>query len=304
MTTPVVTVVVPCFQNSRWIPGCLESVRTHADVPFEIVIVDDASSDGSAGVAEAWLAAHPDVDGRVVRRACNGGICAALNDGVASGRGEFVTIVAADDELTHRGLSVRVAALRAHPEKLAVFADAVAIDEAGATVHQSAIDGLYGPTVRVSRDDYADPARLVAALVMTWAVPGPVFLCRRDAYRTLGGYNEQLRVEDWDFYLRVAERGALMYLDVVVARYRVHPGSMSATRARAMSDDQARTAAAHVRAHRGLPRAYLAATALSGASTPLLVRRPARLVVRALRAEYLRRRRTHTPRPSDAAAPA
>ena len=87
----------------------------------------------------------------------------------------------------------------------------------------------------------ADPAREIVA---NWSIPGPVLLYRLDAVRELGGYAKDLIAEDWDLYLRLAARGAITYIDRVVADYRWHGENVAATPAmRAPIADDLRTTA-------------------------------------------------------------
>src|SRR5438067_1411909 len=96
---PVCSIVIPTYNGRELLNRCLASIERHRPIdrewPIEVVVVDDASSDGTA----EWLVhAHPDV--RLVRRQRNGGFCAAANAGLAAARGGFIQLLNNDTEVT------------------------------------------------------------------------------------------------------------------------------------------------------------------------------------------------------------
>jgi hypothetical protein len=113
--------------------------------------------------------------------------------------------------------------LQEHPDKKAVFGDAVVVDESGTITHQSAIFDLHKGNVGC----YSDDELLKNELLFRWSVPGPVLMLERSIYDTIGLYDESLPFEDWDFYLRMACHNLLGYLDQTVAAYRWHEACTS-----------------------------------------------------------------------------
>jgi glycosyltransferase involved in cell wall biosynthesis len=95
---PTVTVVVPCYNYARFLPAAVDSALAQDGVQVKVLIVDDASTDGSAEVARS-LAGR---DGRVrlIARPRNGGPVASFNDGLAAADGEYLIRLDADDLLT------------------------------------------------------------------------------------------------------------------------------------------------------------------------------------------------------------
>ena len=107
MTPSLVTIVIPCFNYSQYLGKAIQSVQAQQYSPFEIVVVDDGSTDNSAAVAET-------AGVRLIRQS-NSGLGAARNTGLATAQGEFVVFLDADDELLPDALASGVAALRAQP---------------------------------------------------------------------------------------------------------------------------------------------------------------------------------------------
>jgi glycosyltransferase involved in cell wall biosynthesis len=89
MGQTLVTVGVASYNNGPYLRETLESIRLQTYSPIELIIVDDASGDDSAAIAETWLAEHPEVNGRLIRHATNQGICRTCNDIVTQARGKL-----------------------------------------------------------------------------------------------------------------------------------------------------------------------------------------------------------------------
>lgn len=148
-----------------------------------------------------------------------------MNELVGLAKGDFVVTLASDDMLVRGGIRARLEYLARNPSKHAVFGDALVIDGDERRLLDSAIADLFGGNKR--RLVLGDRA-LLSELVFRWCVPGPVLLVAREVYSTVGRYDEKLAVEDFDFYLRLAARGLLGFIDVPVAEYRWHQNSASA----------------------------------------------------------------------------
>ena len=111
--------------------------------------------------------------------------------------------------------------LREHPDKLAVFADCIVVDNDNNIMYKSGIE------LRNGRKKYLFNDNLCGyELVFHWCVPGPVFMARRATYQIVGLYDETLLVEDWDYYLRLVSGNALGFMDFPVAGYRLHDTNM------------------------------------------------------------------------------
>ncbi|MFN3705145.1 MAG: glycosyltransferase family 2 protein [Thermoflexales bacterium] len=106
MSSPLVSVVIPTARGRRWLPTCIAALRAQTFRDFEVVVVDNGSSDGSA----AWLAAQPDV--RVIRNASNLGFAAACNQGIRAGDAPFVALLNDDAQPEPQWLEALLRAMR------------------------------------------------------------------------------------------------------------------------------------------------------------------------------------------------
>ena len=213
---PLVSVVVPAYKHERYVTEALNSVRQDGYPNVEVVVIDDGSPDGTWERIESWVAANEDTLPIQAVRQENAGLTRTLNRLLTLARGTYVATLTSDDRLRSGGIARRVAFLESSPGLVAVFGDWRVIDAHGAVVAEH---GVGFGNADVAGRLLADPA---AEIVSRWGIQGSVILYRRDAILAMGGYSEDLTMDDWDLYLRLASRGQISFLDTVVADYRWH----------------------------------------------------------------------------------
>jgi glycosyltransferase involved in cell wall biosynthesis len=226
MSAPLVSILIPAFNHERFVLRCLDSVLEEPWPAKELVVVDDGSSDGTGERIADWVAQHEAaLPVRFLRRP-HKGVAATLNELAQLARGEFLRLGASDDWFLPGGLAAQVRYLQEHPAKLAVVGDSIVVDRDGRRLHDSGMCGLHRADKRLWRTDEG----IRRAVIGQWAVGGPVALLRRRAVTQLGGWTEGLQIDDWDFFLRLAARDALGFVDVRVCAYRLHGANLSKTR--------------------------------------------------------------------------
>ncbi len=194
----LVTVVVPCFNDARFLEPCLESVRRQTFADWRCIVVDDASLDESAVVATAAAAA--DSRFQLVRHTRNGGLSAARNTGLRLARSPLVTFLDADDLLYPHSLADRVEAMTA------VTDDSVAGVFCGVRTAPEEIElDQLGDAPPWSAPPFHD--FLTARGECPFNAHAP--LLRTEILRRAGGFDESMRggAEDWDLWLRVMRNG-------------------------------------------------------------------------------------------------
>jgi alpha-1,3-rhamnosyltransferase len=212
---PLVSIVVPIYNHEKYLEECLNSFLKLEYSNFEIVLCNDGSTDQSLEIADAWVKAHQSVKVKLLTQE-NQGICKTLNRLIVESNGDFITICASDDALTKNSIQKRIDLLEANRETLACVGDANLINENSELISTSAMRTLYNSNVQRLKND------LKRELVFRWSVVGPTLLIKRTAYEEVGYYNEELLVEDRDFYLRLMATEKLIFIDMPVANYRVH----------------------------------------------------------------------------------
>jgi glycosyltransferase involved in cell wall biosynthesis len=223
---PLVSVLIPAFNHERFVQRCLDSVLEDPYPAKELIIIDDGSTDSTGERIAEWVAQHSgELPIEYVRRN-NRGIAATLNELAARARGEFLRLGASDDYLLPGGLDAQVRYLLSHSCKRAVIGDSIVVDQYGQKMYDSGMCDLHGANKRLYDSD--DGIR--RAVISQWAIGGPVALIRKSALDTVDRWSEGLRIDDWDFFLRLAARDALGFIDVSVCAYRIHGANLSKTR--------------------------------------------------------------------------
>lgn len=203
---PKVSVIVPCYNLGQYLDETVESVLAQTYQDFEIVVVDDGSTDPAT---RALLADYRRPRTRVVHTVHNG-VSAARNTGIASTAGAYVCALDADDRL-----------------EPTYFEKAVPVLERDASIaFVSCWLRTFGDEAWEWKPERCDlPTLLWEQTVLTAA------LVRRETVEAVGGYDTEMPVqggEDWDFWLTVAKRGYRgVILREVLFDYRRRPGSLS-----------------------------------------------------------------------------
>jgi len=209
---PLVTVVIPCYRQVRYLAEAIESAEAQTEQPVQVIVVDDGSPDGTAELASQY----PDVE---LIRQSNQGLTAARNAGLAAARGAFVAFLDADDRLVPAALSAGLAALATAPEAIMAAGRCRLIDADGGPIEHA------GPRPCPGGDHY----ELLLRHNHIW--PPAVALYRREPLKAAGGWGQgRRRAEDVELYLRLARNHPIQCHQSVVAEYRQQPRGLSADR--------------------------------------------------------------------------
>jgi glycosyltransferase involved in cell wall biosynthesis len=211
---PAISVVLPTHNGSRYLDQAVASMVGQTCRDWELVLVDDASTDDTPARVDAWSARDARI--QAVHLSDNRRLPGALNEGFRRTRGELLSWTS-DDNWYHPDALVRMRdRLAARPEVDVVYAAATKVDPAGTPL----------------RVEPASPPEALAE----YNCVGACFLYRRRVHEALDGYDESLFLaEDYDFWLRAYLRFRLEPLDQPLYYYREHAGSLTALRRREIS---------------------------------------------------------------------
>jgi GT2 family glycosyltransferase len=214
VTDPLVSIVIPCYRQGRFLGDAIRSALGQVGVSLEVIVVNDGSDDDTECVAWQF--------GNRIRycRQPNRGLPQARNRGLALATGTYVLCLDADDVLDPRALSWLVTAAAGRADVLCVMGYAHFDDDH--PIDPGRVQGLPPP----------EPLEALEALLTTNLGPPHAFLASRDMLRAIGGFDPTLRAcEDWDVWVRLVVAGAtLVPVREVGAHYRQHPTSMSRNR--------------------------------------------------------------------------
>ena len=211
---PRVSVVMPVYNGERFIAEAVSSVLASELREFELLILDDGSTDASAAIATRVTDGDPRV--RIIALA-HGGIAATRNAGLEHARADLIANLDADDAMFPHRLTRQSAYLDAHPECIAVGSRSVVVDAESKPV---GIAGRYFSHEDIDRSLLDGNGG---------AIGNDTAMIRKQAALAAGGYAVHLQAtgEDHDMWLRLAETGRLFCLPEVLSRYRIHQTNAS-----------------------------------------------------------------------------
>lgn len=225
---PVVSVVIPCYNYGRYLPEAVASVLDQRGVDLDVLIVDDASTDGSQRVALDLAEAHECI--RVLVHDRNMGHIATYNEGLSQVVGDYVVLLSADDMLTPGSLGRSVALLEACPEVGLVYGYAMEFTDSV-------------PPLTAKRPGWAvwtgeDWLRTVCRKGSN-VIVNPEVVMRRSVMDQLDGYRADMpHAADLDLWLRAACRADIGRVNgPIQALYRVHGSNMHLTDYRGLLTD-------------------------------------------------------------------
>jgi hypothetical protein len=210
---PRVSIVVPAYNAERFLRASLDSILGQTYAAREILLMDDASTDGTEAIARSYGDRI-----RYHRQERNRGQFDNVDDGIALARGEYVAVYHADDVYLPEIVAREAAFLTAHPEVGAVFAPEIFIDAEGRERGRLKLP----PSIRT--DEPLDYATVLNTLLCykNCIFPGPSSMVRASVYRTIGLYRarEYPVAADFEMFFRISRSYRVAILGEHLFRYR------------------------------------------------------------------------------------
>jgi glycosyltransferase involved in cell wall biosynthesis len=205
-----VTALIPAFNRERFIRAAIESVLRQDRPVDEIIVVDDGSSDGTAGVSASFR------EVRLIRRSTNAGTAIARNAGVAAARGDLIAWLDSDDLWLPHHCSTVVPLLETYPAAVVGF---------GGVEFTGERNGIW-PVLEFPSELPFD------AFLQSFERNVPPMMAtvtRRASLLEIGGFDESMACSvDFDLFLRLSRLGPFICSHTVTAQYRWHGEQLSA----------------------------------------------------------------------------
>ena len=207
----LVSIVLPVYNGERYLAESIQSVLGQTYKNWELIIVNDCSTDDSVAIIESFAQKDPRI--RIVHNATNLKLPNSLNAGFALSQGEYLTWTSDDNRFRPRALERMVDFLDEKPSVSLVYTDFTRISSEG----------------EVLKKEIAAPMNeLIQSVVV-----GACFLYKRSLYKALGDYKADLFLaEDYEYWLRASLSFELAPLNEDLYEYRMHQSSLTATRKR------------------------------------------------------------------------
>ena len=217
---PVLTLTIVNYNQGHYFEDCIRSIKEQNLADLQLIVIDDCSTDGSIAQIESLLQAY-NVTANFIKNKVNKGICANLNLALSIARGDYFSFVASDDWLEKDCHWHMMNTLRGANAKVAVvYGDSKVVDENKQPLHDS--------YMRFFRPDISDPPRgdVFLDLLKGNFIPAMVTMSKTEVLRKLGGFDENLKVEDYDMWLRVSRNYHFSFVKDAIGYYRVVQNSL------------------------------------------------------------------------------
>lgn len=212
-----VTVVMPCYNHAQYVERAVLSVVSQSYKNFELVVIDDGSKDESVQKLKVLQKKH----GFTFITQENKGVCKTLNRAIhEAAKGEYIALLASDDFWDEDKLKLQMECLEQHPESELCFSQAIEF-----TDETNPSKGRLFPKKCLS-------GRVLNSVFLRQHVPAGTMLFSRRLYDQLGGFDENLKEEDWDFVIRSAAATSFCAVNKPLLYYRSHATNTMKTRKR------------------------------------------------------------------------
>lgn len=216
MSEPLVSVVCLCYNHERFVNEAIQSVLGQTYANIQLLVVDDHSTDQSVEVISKTISQHPSIE--FIPLSSNLGNCRAFNKGFEKVRGDFVIDLAGDDVLIPERVEKGTEVLLSKGLEYGVhFSDAALIDETG---------GILGFHSDRFPHETIPQGDVYAQVLSRYFINSPTMMMRRQVFEKLGGYDESLAYEDFDFWVRSSRYFKYWYTPRPLVKRRVLSSSL------------------------------------------------------------------------------
>jgi len=200
---PTVSVVIPTYNFGRYLPEAIESILQQTYRDFEIIVIDDGSTDDTKNIIQKYL---PSV--RYVRQE-NGGPSKARNTGIMMSKGKYIAFLDADDIWLPTKLEKQIAHFQRNPECYFVFTENCSFDD----------NGIY--LEKMGKQEKLMKGNLLENIFLKSSVATPTVMVKSEVFESVGLFDESLRVaQDDNMWLRIVGSFKAGLLDEVLVKVR------------------------------------------------------------------------------------
>lgn len=210
MDTPLVSVVISCYNHEKFIQDSIQSVIDQSYKNIELIIIDDGSQDSSTEKIEQMVVMcklrFPRFE---FRNRQNKGLSATLNEALEWCKGEFISPLASDDMMVPDRIDKQVRLLSDNQKIVAVFGAVYLIDEDNQNIGE---DKITEPCIYDFKSIFLNEHKIFT----------PTQMIRGIYLKEVGGYKDGMIIEDWYMWLKLAKIGDLLVVPDFFAKYRQH----------------------------------------------------------------------------------
>lgn len=224
--TPTVSVIVPNYNHERYLRQRLDSILSQSFTDYELILLDDRSTDGSAELLREYASREPRVTHLAINEQNSGCTYRQWAKGLSLARGRYVWLAESDDYADPAFLATMVDALERHPGAVMAFSGSVMVDTAG---HPLKMDWDEFPAGDEAEAVMDHPTLMRRRMMMNCRVyNASMVVWRRDAAPAIDGAITSKRLcGDWLFWSRLSRRGSAVEVRRKLNYFRQHPAKVT-----------------------------------------------------------------------------
>ncbi len=211
----LVSVIIPCYNHEKYVQQAVESVLEQTYRNIELIVIDDGSSDNSPSILSS-LAKRYNFN-LILQK--NMGVCRTLNNAIRLSKGQYIAMLASDDYWHLKKIEMQMLCLKQHPKSKFCYSQAVEFE-----------DSLKDKSFVFPKKPMS--GRVLERVFLRQHVPAGTILFSRELYDYIGGFDENLEEEDWDFIIRCAAETEFCVVREPLLFYRSHDSNVMKTRPR------------------------------------------------------------------------
>ncbi|MGL5490992.1 MAG: glycosyltransferase family 2 protein [Shewanella sp.] len=205
------SVYIISFNHAKFIEQCVESVLSSENISFDVTVIDNGSTDGSQ---DKIIELSNKFDIKVILNEINEGLPATLNKMLASGNSKYVCFLAADDYIEKNRFSEQTKFLNENGQFYACAGSQIKVDENGHPLPKIKQRNIINRTVVINSDNIFSRTNIIYS---------PTAIFRREVLSEIGGYSEDIQIEDLYLFYKAASKGhSICLMPNVFTYYRVH----------------------------------------------------------------------------------
>lgn len=219
---PKISVIVPTYNCAKYLGQAIESILTQSIPAFEVIVIDDGSSDDTRSVLSAFQNQISVIHQK------NKGVSSARNTGISAANGDWIAFLDSDDIWLPNKLELFVEAMSAFPDSLVYYSEFsfLKADHQGVF---AAPESLYELNSDIRCDEEHSGWIYHQLLLTNWVLTSTAII-NRSIFDTVEMFDENLVIaEDWDLFLRISRQGKFYKIKQPLTLYRITPNSLTKT---------------------------------------------------------------------------
>jgi len=212
-----VSIIIPTYNGAKYLPQAVESILAQTYDQYEIVIIDDGSTDQTKDIVSDFIDSYPGKIRYIYQD--NAGVSVARNTGIQNSKGRYIAFLDSDDQWLSQHLEKSVMAIESQPSTGLVHSNLTRVTESGKTIETP-----------VKNEKYVSGKIFEPLFLRKGNIACSTVLFKKECCEKVGYFDEQLTrlgCEDREMWLRIAQQYEIYYIDEVLVHYRVHETNFS-----------------------------------------------------------------------------